>query len=778
MYFNAAKTWDAAALERVLTGESTGANPSYVPDPELKALEGQAIEAMENVYYLLEEAERRDAVTKNSETALRALKASCLPPDVNDSNSESNNSDSDLDYPGEPESENESESESELGSDKGNLSGSGSDNETDPESDSTEEGGASDSSFTSGILYEPSGLGGAVRSTSQGHEYPTKQSLPASKQANASKRGDSKSQRKAEKKKKKHAERQKIKDAENDFLDFLDRMVDELENLRNLGLSSTDLFLKRHYAKGKMEKPEDKAQKAILTSKFRESVERMIIELFRIGLPHAGCQISTADAEIIAKCALIVGLQQGVEIPPNEFKEAVVGITDAIMNNLVSFLDVTKGSNNPKNEVKAQPNGGRGLRAAPKNNTDIDSNNVDSDGKPPTETKRGFFGWAAKFFQPSGENGGFIPPPEESRDYSIKESWTGKDLQTETGGRHPFIDPEILLVLQDVNDDAQETYENNERYIWGCEYLEADLEDITIETLPSNGKQKPGHKGPQDASYYYGFTSRLFSSINTWVEKYIIPARKTASININSPSVLPAIKQSLRKFDYFEESDFITPEGERSLKNRNIKRRIKRQMFFQYIFYQVLYENIWSRWLYGLSDYTEAHVLKIAGLDETQKNTKQGHFARGRWFTDNIRRKPTNMTQTILDNQAHIATTLRQLFVPLLNINNSSSGPSNRRMCISAEKELLLIISDAQALQLMFQSEARFHQIMFDWPGSRFDGRWMVNAANAVDMEPLGQQPVPGKTGNLTSEDKIDFVFQPGLFISEAVEIYEQIVVA
>ncbi|KAF3261785.1 hypothetical protein TWF192_008243 [Orbilia oligospora] len=767
MHFDAAETWDAAALERVLSGGSTGANSSYTPDPELKALEGQAIEAMENVYYLLEEAERRDAVTKNSETALRALKASCLPPDLNDSGSESNNSDSDPDYPGEPESESESEPESEPGSEsKPGSDKGGSDNETDTESDSTEEGGGSESSFTSDILYEPSGLGGAIRSTSQGPEYPTRQNPPTSKQANASERGSSKSQRKAEKKKKKHAERQKIKDTENDFLDFLDRMVDELENLRTLGLSSTDLFLKQHYAKKKMEKPEDKAQKAILTSKFRESVERMIIELFRIGLPHAGCQISTADAEIIAKCALIVGLQQGVEIPPNEFKEAVVGITDAIMKT-------------PENEVKAQPNGGRELRTAPKNNTYISSKDGDSGGKPaPTETKRGFFGWAARFFQPSGKNGGFIPPPEESRDYSIKESWTGEDLQTETGGRHPFIDPEILLVLQDVNDNAQETYENSERYIWGCEYLEADLEDITIETLPSNGKQKPGHKGPQDASYYYGFTSRLFSSINTWIEKYIIPARKTASININSPSVLPAIKQSLRKFDYFEESDFITPEGEKSLKNRNINRRIKRQMFFQYIFYQVLYENIWSKWLYGLSDYTEAHVLNIAGLDETQKNTKQGHFARGRWFTDNIRRKPTNMTQKILDNQAHIATTLRQLFVPLLNINNSSSGPNNRRMCISAEKELLLIISDAQALQLMFQSETRFHQIMFDWPGSRFDSRWMVNAANATDMEPLGKQPVPGKTGNLTSEDKIDFVFQPGLFISETVEIYEHIVVA
>ncbi|KAK6515576.1 hypothetical protein TWF506_007906 [Arthrobotrys conoides] len=783
IFFDTAEEWDAAALERVLSGEPTGENSSYVPDPALKALEGRAIEAMENVYQLLEAAERRDAVTKNSEVALRALKARCLTPDVDDSGSSSSSgsgSGSGLNSDSEPKSSSSSsdrdlteelESDSENGSGQDNLSEDTSESEADSDADYTDNKSPSESYTLPNRLYAPSGLRISTKSVDQEPKAPTAQSPPTSKQGNSSKQAKLTSNRKAEKKKRRKAERQKVKQAENDFLDFLDRMIDELDNLRTLGISSTELFLKQHYAKKRTEKAGDEAQQAILTSRFRDSVERMIIELFRIGLPHAGGQISTEDAEVIANCALMVGLQQGVEIPYDEFQEAIVGITEAI-------------TSRPKKVNEAQFSG-LGIRAAPalrlKSDTEpkLPSDKTNSDGKlGPTGRKKGFFGWAAKFFQPSGKTAGFIPPAEESRDYTIKDKWTEKDLETATGGRHPFIDPEITLILQGVHGDAHETYENNERYIWGCEYLEADLEDITIETLPSNGKQKPGHKSPEDASYYCKFTTRLFSSINTWIEKYIIPTRKTASIKIDSFTVLPVIQQTLRKFDYFEESDFITPAGEKSLKKRNLRRRIKRQMFFQYLFYQVLYENIWSKWLYGLDDYLEAHVLNIAGLDETQKQTKQGHFARGRWFTDNIRRKPTGMTQTVLDHQAHIATTLRQLFVPLLNSNNAGPGPTNRRMCTSAEKELLLIISDAQALQLMFQSEVTFHQIIFDWPGARFDKQWMVNAANSTDMERLGGQPVPGKTSGLTSEDKIDFVFQPGLYIEEAAEIYEYIVVA
>ncbi|RVD84384.1 uncharacterized protein DFL_006136 [Arthrobotrys flagrans] len=736
-----AETWNSTALENVLSREFIGVNPSYVPDPELKALEERAMEAMEHVYDLHEVAERRDAVTKNSEVAVRAIKARFLTPDAdNDSNSEA-----------EPESDSlgsgsgldqdvteESASDSETGSGQEDPS----DDDIDSEADYTEEEWTPELT----AIPEPrSALRRAVKFADQVPKTSITKSPPTSKQMKPPSQNENpKLDRNKEKKETRKAERKKIKQAENDFLDFLDRMVRELDNLKVLGQSSTDLFLRQHYAKNGTEASGDKLQQVRLTSRFQESVERMITELFRIGLPHVGSQISTADAEVIAKCALIVGLRQGIEISPHEFKEAIDSITYAIAKNF------TRGE-------ESLPVGS-GLRAVPATKTVTDTKLKPNPGKPgPIETKKGYFGWAARFFQPSGKN---------------------PDLQAETGGRHPFVDPEIKLVLQDVNDEAQEAYENNERYIWGCEYLEADLKDITIETLPSNGKQKPGHKGPEDATYYRSFTSRLFASINTWVKRYIIPARKTTSIKINSPSALPAIKQTLRKFDYFEESDFITPEGEKSMKKRNEKRRMKRQMFFQYLFYQVLYENIWSKWLYGLSEHAEARVLKLAGLDETQKNTKQGHFARGRWFTDNVRRKPTNMTEIVLDHQAHIATTLRQLFVPLLNSNSAGTSPAKRRMSTSAEKELLMIISDAQALQLMFQSEFTVHKIVFDWPGTRFDKRWMVNGANAADVERSGRKPVPGKENGLVRGDTVDFVFQPGLFIGEATEIYEHIVVA
>ncbi|KAK6356494.1 hypothetical protein TWF718_000853 [Orbilia javanica] len=761
----------SADLEKTLTGESTNATHADAPDSELKSLEEKATEAMENVYYLLEAAERRDAVTQNAEIALRSIKARLLAPDTevgDDSNSGSDSSDSDSSdsaSDSDPDSESNSDSDppDETGSNQSDLSEDDIDSEA---SYTEEEEWSSGSTTTPEPNSAPSALRRTVKSPGRRAKDSNTKSLRVTKSKNVSERKGSKSEHRNEKKNKKELKRQQVKRAEDEFLEFLDRMVRELDNLRVLGKSSTDLFLKQYEVKEGTEALGDKLQQAKLASKFRDSVERMIIELFRIGLPHSGCQISTADAEVIAKCALIVGIKQGVGIQRDEFEEAIVDVTDAIVRRLSKREEPSPDGHGLRGAPAAKSVAGAKSESSPEK-TDLGA-------KP---TKR-YFGWATKFFQPSGKTPGFIPPSEDTRDFTIKDDWTEKDLQAETVGRHPFIDPEVKIVLRSINDAAREACRNNERYIWGCEYLESDLKNITIGTLPSNGKVKPAHNGPEGPAYYHKFTSRLFSSINTWVERYILPTRRTASIKINSPAVLPAIKQTLRKFDYFEESDFIVPKGEKSLKSRNEKRKIKRQMFFQYLFYQVLYENIWSRWLYGMNKDMEAHVLELAGLEETEKHTKKGHLARGRWFTDNIRRKPTHMAQRILDLQAHLATTLRQLFVPLLNSNNEGPKPDKRRMCISAEKELMMIISDAQALQIMFQSEITVNRIIFGWPGQSFDKRLMINAASNTEMRRLGYEPVPGKDRGLTKEDKVDFVFQPGLFIDEATEIYEHIVVA
>ncbi|KAK6531461.1 hypothetical protein TWF281_008265 [Arthrobotrys megalospora] len=672
---------------------------------------------MENVYYLLQGADRRDVAAQNSEPGFRAKNTRPKTPDTDESSSETDYSDL------------EDTEESEAG-------------ETDPEEDIDPEGEyrQEDSTPESSPTPEPSLEPSALRS-----EKPT---MPITEQRSMI--GP-----------KTKEEARKIK-LSKDFTKFLSLIIPEFEHIRDCHLG----------------KPISSLKTPITQIPLRDkSVDKKEMHQFAPNMESAGLDFDDGpDPELQLETTWIpYALDRVLAISAQ-----VLGVDKSLWREDPRYHDIK--ALFPKEESTAKS----GLRATTATETttetttkpailryDADGNLIVSKGK----AKDGYVKWARNFLQPSGKMPTFIPPPESSRDFTVKEEWTPQEFQAETSGRHPFIDPEVKMVLLLLKQEAEEAYEENGVCIWGCEYHPDDLEDITIDTLPSNGEYKPAHRGPEDTMYYHEFTSRLFASINTWIEKYIIPTGKETSIDIKSRQVLPAIKQTLRKLDYFEDSDFMIPAGEKSTKKTNAERKTKRQMFFQYIFYQVLYHNIWSHWLYGLRRDIEDHVLKLADLKRGEMNTKEGHFARGRWFTDNIRRKPTNMAQLILEHQAQIATTLRQIFVPLLNPKSAGADASKRRMPLSAEKELYMIISDAQALQLMFQSEVGVHMIVFDEPGSSFEKPWMINAASAAAMEPLNREPVPGKNGELDKRDKISLAFQPALFIDEETDIYEHIVV-
>ncbi|EPS44892.1 hypothetical protein H072_1116 [Dactylellina haptotyla CBS 200.50] len=380
-----------------------------------------------------------------------------------------------------------------------------------------------------------------------------------------------------------------------------------------------------------------------------------------------------------------------------------------------------------------------------------------------------------KKFSPSGDKA-FEPLGDDTRDFTVREYWTPQDLERETTGRLPFIDPEVKAALEKIKDQTEKEYQESIEYLKDVYYHPDDLKLLTIETLPSNpGGLKPTHPGPMDPYYYSEYARNLFASITTWVSKYLVPI-DDSPVNINSPYVLPSIKNAVRRLEYFEEKDFTVKKNPKATVEEKGDRWAKRQMFFQYIFYMVLNENIWKHWLYGLSEETEKMVLENAGLSRSQKNTADGHFARGKWFVENIRRKETNMTKRIIDHQVQMATTLRQIFVPLFKAENAKGKSRGRRMPVSAERELQVIIGDAQALQLMFQSEYIVHMVQFDEPESPFEEAWMINGADGETMNRFNEDPVPGRAEPLTWRDNIALAFQPAVFIDTEAALMERIV--
>ncbi|KAK6363743.1 hypothetical protein TWF730_001161 [Orbilia blumenaviensis] len=731
---------------------------------------------MKNVHQLLEEANRRHEEIEEVETALRTIKSRFQDLDTDDSSSESDFSDLDL-------------SGHEPSPDQDNIS----EDDLDPEAEYARENSIPEPPPAGESGSTSQGLRALVRpGTPYARKRPQYQDIKPNKKTQlhtVNTETSKQAQRKTEK--------IQLQEERKEFAHFINGMLEELYKMRDEGpsqASSRSASSKKPDSVRKLPSGKDEEM-------FWELLQNLIVELDNIGFMTSP-RMTAKNASIIASCARLLGIKRGVHVAQDQFKtmlealkvhvavykgKSEVETSDAE----TSYAETSDAETSDaelsevvsKVALRAEK---AGFRSGTRTKTDrspakskVGVLTLTADGQPheaALKTKPGLLKWAAKYFGPSGENPEFVPPSDVTRDFTIKKEWTRADLQAETLGRHPYIDPEVKLVLLELKEDAQKAYEENEDYIWGCEYHPDDLQGITISTLPSNGKYKPAHRGPEDAIYYYGYTFRLFSSINTWIERYIVPTDKKTSININGRSVLPAIKRVFRALDYFNESDFVIPAGEKSLKKRNARRKMKRQMFFQYVFYHVLYENIWSQWLYGLRKDVEYHVLESAGLKKEQRNTKEGHFARGRWFTDNVRRKPTSMAQQVLEHQAQIATTLRQIFVPLLNAGSREPG-SKRRMVQNAEKELYMIISDAQALQFMFQSEVDVHMIAYDRPGTRFEASWMINAASAAAMKPLGLKPVPGKR-ELSKWDRIDFAFQPALFIGEGTEIYEQVVVS
>ncbi|EWC48458.1 hypothetical protein DRE_02227 [Drechslerella stenobrocha 248] len=373
----------------------------------------------------------------------------------------------------------------------------------------------------------------------------------------------------------------------------------------------------------------------------------------------------------------------------------------------------------------------------------------------------------------------FELPPDETRNFTLKK-WTMEDYQRETNGRLPFIDPEAKRALQYTKTKSKEDYEKFLKYAKGEEWNPDDLALLTIDTLPCNGrKAKPTHGGPQSAAYYQRYTNNLFASIAKWVQKYLVPDDDTVAININDPEVIDSVRGAVRKLDYFLIQDFIpklSPEG-KPLELPSEPSRFKRQVFFQYIFYSILNDTIWRNWLYGFDDSVTDAVLKQGGLTRRDKNTEIGHQVRGRWFVDNIRRKPTNMNARSLNDRVNITTTLRQTFVPLLKFKDRTRRAGDRRMPTSAERELSLIVADAQALQFMFQSEYMVHLMIFDEPDTPFNDQWMINAADRGAMREIDAAPVPGRPGKMTSLDRIAVAYQPALFIDTETLIQERAVV-
>ncbi|KAF3930457.1 hypothetical protein ABW20_dc0107483 [Dactylellina cionopaga] len=383
-----------------------------------------------------------------------------------------------------------------------------------------------------------------------------------------------------------------------------------------------------------------------------------------------------------------------------------------------------------------------------------------------------------KYFAISSKESFELPGDNcDTRDFTIRGKWTAEDLQRETTGKLPFIDPEVRMALELMKSKTEKENEDNLTYTKDIYYHPDDLAMISIETLPSNpgnGPEKPAHTGPRQCEEYCTYTRNLFTSIYTWIEKYIVPAGDS-SININDPSLLPSIRNTVRKLEYFNESDFINPEDVNATPASAAERKIKRQIFFQYIFYAILNENIWKHWLYGLNKHVETQVLESTGLTRSQKNTAPGHTARGQWFTENIRRKETNMNIKVIDHQVQIATTLRQIFVPLLKFKDPGLGLDDRKMPPSAEMELQMIVGDAQALQLMFQSEYKVHMIQFDEPGTPFEKEWMVNGADEETMKYFRTQPAPGRGGILKQGDIIALSFQPALFVENETVVWERV---
>ncbi|KAK6335485.1 hypothetical protein TWF696_002259 [Orbilia brochopaga] len=373
----------------------------------------------------------------------------------------------------------------------------------------------------------------------------------------------------------------------------------------------------------------------------------------------------------------------------------------------------------------------------------------------------------------------FTLPSDDTRNFKLKK-WTQEDYQRETTGRLPFIDPEVKQALEAIRRTTHQEVEKNRKYATGTEYNPDDLALITISTLPSNGPKKVTHTGPQTPEYYRNYATRLFASVETWVRKYLVP-EDMAPIDIRAPDVSQSLRSAIGSLPYFHQRDFLPPptanlKGE-ELKLRTESCRAKRQIYFQYMIYSILNEEIWCKWLYGLDDRVDDKVLELAKLDRSQKNTVPGHAARGKWYHENIRTQPTNTNINTVNHSVQLATTFRQMFVPLLRFKDTKRTASDRRMPTSAERELHMIISDAQALQYMFQSErGGVHIVQFDEPSTPFEAQWMVNAANREDMRRLKESAVPGRPGELTERDQIALAYRPALFIGTETLIWEKIV--
>ncbi|KAF3932336.1 hypothetical protein ABW19_dt0210271 [Dactylella cylindrospora] len=372
-------------------------------------------------------------------------------------------------------------------------------------------------------------------------------------------------------------------------------------------------------------------------------------------------------------------------------------------------------------------------------------------------------------------------PDAEPQDPAVSEEdliakWIERQLDVEMDGKVPFIDPEVKIALELIKAYTEQEIEENWKYMKDVHYHPDDLKLITIDSLPCNGFEKPSHDGPQSPTYYWTYTSRLRASIRTWIEKYILPADHK-QINLSHPEVLEFLSTTVNNLNkYFDPEDFMPeqlPVGTKVPRDVWKRRRGKRLAFFLYLFHRFLNEHIWSHWLYGFDEEVEQKVMKWAQLDWTTRNTDAGHRARGSWFVENVRRKETNMNRKMLDHQVFMAGQLRSIFAPLMKLKNPHSKANLYTLEGSAEREMHMILSDAQALQLMFQSEYCYHKIHFDPPQvTLFKPEWMWNVSDVGEGE---EWQIPGGPGPESGNKFISFAFEPALVIDGETEIFENV---
>lgn len=135
------------------------------------------------------------------------------------------------------------------------------------------------------------------------------------------------------------------------------------------------------------------------------------------------------------------------------------------------------------------------------------------------------------------------------------------------------------------------------------------------------------------------------------------------------------------------------------------------------------------------------------------------------------------MTAKIIEHQIAIAGTLRKLLGHFSQYSTFAHEDAAKKiLCTTAERELNMIIADAQALQMMFQSEYSRHKIFVHVIGTRYSPENMVDCSDPALMKSIGRESIAANVNPLGDKPEVAMSIEPGLMIRDQIVMQEKVV--